>query len=75
MIPYSFFPPKLPQGQLDFSLGKENANLGNDKLLVLIKVIYGLAISTVLGFGLGFFVTKIIQKICKNIEKKHCVIY
>ena len=37
MIPYSFFLPKLLQGQLDFGLGKENASLGNDKLLVLIK--------------------------------------
>ena len=35
-----------------------------------LKVIYGLVISTVLGFGLGFLVTKIIQKICKNIERQ-----
>ena len=35
-----------------------------------MKVIYGLAISTVLGFGLGFLVTKLIQKICKNIERQ-----
>ena len=35
-----------------------------------LKVIYGLAISTVLGFGLGFLVTKMIQKICKNIERQ-----
>jgi len=35
-----------------------------------IKVIYGLLMSTVLGFGLGFLVTKIIRKICKNIERQ-----
>ena len=35
-----------------------------------IKVIYGLVISTVLGFGLGFLVTKIIRKVCKNIERQ-----
>ena len=35
-----------------------------------MKVIYGLVISTVLGFGLGFLVTKLIQKICKNIERQ-----
>jgi len=35
-----------------------------------IKVIYGLVISTVLGFGLGFLVTKIIRKICKNIQRQ-----
>lgn len=35
-----------------------------------IKVIYGLVISTVLGFGLGFLVTKIIRKVCKNVERQ-----
>jgi len=35
-----------------------------------IKVVYGLVISTVLGFGLGFLVTKIIRKVCKNIERR-----
>ncbi len=35
-----------------------------------IKVIYGLIISTVLGFGIGFLVTKVIQKICKNIQRQ-----
>lgn len=35
-----------------------------------IKVLYGLAISTILGFGTGFFVTKIIEKICKNIDRR-----
>lgn len=33
------------------------------------KVIYGLVISTVLGFGMGYIVTKIIETICKNIER------
>ena len=35
-----------------------------------IKVIYGLVISTVLGFGLGFLVTKIIRKTCKNVQRQ-----
>lgn len=35
-----------------------------------IKVIYGLVLSTILGFGLGFFITKLIEKICKNIDKR-----
>lgn len=38
-----------------------------------IKVIYGLVLSTILGFTLGFFVTKIIQIICKNIERPKTV--
>lgn len=33
------------------------------------KVIYGLVISTVLGFGMGFLITKIIETICKKIER------
>ncbi len=35
-----------------------------------MKVIYGLVLSTILGFGLGYFVTKLIRKICKNIQKQ-----
>ena len=35
-----------------------------------IKVIYGLVISTILGFGLGFLVTKIIRLVCKNIQRQ-----
>lgn len=35
-----------------------------------IKVIYGLLISTILGFGLGYIMTKLIQKICKNIQRQ-----
>lgn len=34
------------------------------------KVIYGLLLSTVLGFVLGFVVVKIIELICKNIQKQ-----
>lgn len=33
------------------------------------KVIYGLIISTILGFGMGYIITKIIEIICKNIER------
>lgn len=35
-----------------------------------IKVIYGLVISTILGFGLGYFVTKIIRSVCKNVQRQ-----
>lgn len=35
-----------------------------------IKVIYGLVMSTILGFGMGFGVTKIIEKICKSIDRR-----
>ncbi len=34
-----------------------------------IKVIYGLLISTILGFGMGYIVTKVIEIVCKNIER------
>lgn len=35
-----------------------------------IKVIYGLVISTILGFGLGFVVTKIIRATCKRVNRQ-----
>jgi len=35
-----------------------------------MKVIYGLGLSTVLGFGLGFFINKIVQFVCKNMDKR-----
>lgn len=35
-----------------------------------IKVIYGLVLSSVLGFGLGFLVSKIIKLICKDIPRQ-----
>lgn len=38
-----------------------------------IKVIYGLVMSTILGFGMGYVVTKLIEKICKKIERQKTV--
>lgn len=35
-----------------------------------VKVLYGLVISTVLGFTFGFLVTKIIRVTCKNVERQ-----
>lgn len=35
-----------------------------------VKVLYGLVISTILGFGFGFIVTKIIRKVCKNVQRQ-----
>ncbi|MGV8906053.1 MAG: inorganic phosphate transporter [Acetobacterium sp.] len=35
-----------------------------------IKVVYGLATSTVLGFGLGYLTVKIVMKICKNMSRQ-----
>lgn len=34
------------------------------------KVIYGLVISTVLGFSMGYIITKTIEKICKNVSRQ-----
>lgn len=45
--------------------GIAGINLGEWK-----KVIYGLVISTVLGFFLGFLFTKIIEKIFRNIDRR-----
>lgn len=36
-----------------------------------MKVVYGLFISTILGFGLGFLVTKLIEAICKNMDRRN----
>lgn len=36
-----------------------------------MKVVYGLFISTILGFGLGFLVTRIIESICKNMDRRN----
>lgn len=36
-----------------------------------IKVIYGLVISSILGFVLGFLTVKIIEKICKNMNRNN----
>lgn len=38
-----------------------------------IKVLYGLVISTVLGFGMGYLITKIIESICKNIDRRKTI--
>lgn len=35
-----------------------------------LKVIYGLVLSTILGFALGFIVVKVIILICKNVERR-----
>ncbi len=35
-----------------------------------VKVIYGLIMSTVLGFGMGFLVTKIVENICKKTDRR-----
>lgn len=35
-----------------------------------MKVIYGLFLSTIIGFGLGFIVTRIIESICKSMDKR-----
>jgi len=35
-----------------------------------IKVIYGLVLSTVLGFGMGYICTKITELICRNMDRR-----
>lgn len=35
-----------------------------------IKVVYGLGLSTALGFGLGFTINKIVNLICKSLDKR-----
>ncbi len=35
-----------------------------------IKVVYGLGLSTVLGFGVGWIVVKLIELICKGIDRR-----
>lgn len=35
-----------------------------------MKVIYGLGLSTILGFGLGFIISKVIHFICKPMDKR-----
>ena len=34
------------------------------------KVIYGLVLSAVLGFAFGYFITKLIEKICRNFDRR-----
>lgn len=38
-----------------------------------IKVVYGLFTSTILGFGLGFFNVRLIEVICKRMDKRKTV--
>lgn len=38
-----------------------------------VKVIYGIVISTILGFGMGYIVTKLIETICKNIDRRKTI--
>ena len=45
-----------------------HGNLGGVNGAEWAKVIYGLAFSVILGFALGFFFTKALQKICKNAD-------
>ena len=35
-----------------------------------VKVLYGLVFSTVLGFGMGFAVVKLVEFICKDIDRR-----
>lgn len=35
-----------------------------------VKVLYGIVISTILGFGMGYGITKIIETVCKNIDRR-----
>ncbi len=35
-----------------------------------VKVLYGIVISTILGFGMGYGITKIIETICKSIDRR-----
>lgn len=45
--------------------GISGINMGEWK-----KVLYGLILSAVLGFFFGFLITKIIEKICKNMDRR-----
>lgn len=35
-----------------------------------VRVIYGLVLSTVLGFGTGYLITKIVEQICRNLDRR-----
>lgn len=35
-----------------------------------VKVLYGIVISTILGFGMGYGITKLIETICKRIDRR-----
>ena len=38
-----------------------------------VKVLYGIVISTILGFGMGYGITKVIETICKNIDRRKTI--
>ena len=38
-----------------------------------IKVVYGLILSAILGFLFGYVITKIIEKICKNMDRRKTI--
>ena len=37
------------------------------------KVLLGLALSVIIGFAVGFLITKLIEKICKNIDRRKTI--
>ena len=38
-----------------------------------VKVLYGMVISTILGFGMGYSITKLIEVICKKIDRRKTI--
>ena len=38
-----------------------------------VKVLYGLVISTILGFSMGYGITKIIETVCKRIDRRKTI--
>ncbi|MDR0889029.1 MAG: inorganic phosphate transporter [Oscillospiraceae bacterium] len=40
-----------------------------------MKVVYGLILSTILGFGSGFGATRLIERICKNMERGKTTVF
>lgn len=47
-----------------------HGDLGGVNMGEWIKVVYGLALSTVLGFGAGWVITRLITIVCKNADRK-----
>ena len=50
---------------MQYNLGISGINIGEWK-----KVIYGLILSAILGFVFGYVITKIIEKICINFDRR-----
>lgn len=46
-----------------------HGNLGGINGSEWLKVIYGLVLSTILGFGAGFLATKLIENICRGMDR------